>query len=71
MTIGTIHGPEWYDDDRDDEEGAWNIENACIDCGEQGVGEVCGQCGMPLCVQHAETGAGFCSRHPDKNFKGF
>ena len=59
----------FYDDD-------WGEDvsdplNACIDCGAEGIGEVCGQCGMPLCVMHAETGAGFCSQHPDKHFRGF
>ena len=57
-------------------DGGWDEEvfdpfSACIDCGEQSCGDVCAQCGMPLCMEHAEGGAGFCRAHPDEHFRGY
>ena len=65
------YAESFFDDDWEDEEEVRNVENTCVDCGEQSVGDACAQCGMPLCVMCAECGAGFCELHPDKNFKGF
>jgi len=59
-------------DEEDDEEEVnwWDVFEIC-ECGAHTIGETCGQCGMPLCPMCFECGCGFCSQHPDKNFKGY
>lgn len=54
-------GPEdaWDADD--------NTDPSCS-CGRETIGEGCQQCGSPLCPICFETGAGFCSGHPDKDY---
>lgn len=37
-------------------------------CGRKTAGEGCEQCGQPLCPMCFETGAGFCSGHPDRDY---
>jgi hypothetical protein len=43
----------------------WDMEDYCIDCQRATVGEVCQQCGAPICPMCYEVGAGFCNEHPD------
>jgi hypothetical protein len=53
-----------------------NFENTCFYeykngeiCADATAGDVCDQCGIPLCPMHAETGAMFCNKHPDANYE--
>jgi len=62
--------PHPYADDGFGDED-WDFEKACINCGGQSVGDVCAQCGMPLCPMCGECGAGFCHDHPNEHFQGF
>ena len=57
-----------YEDDERDE---GSVYEACIECGDKSVGDICDQCGMPLCPMHYELGAGFCKDHPNKHFRGW
>lgn len=38
-------------------------------CGRETAGESCEQCGQPLCPMCSECGAGFCSGHPDADYR--
>lgn len=53
---------EWFDDSDDD------YPPLCS-CGRMSCAEACEQCGAPLCPMCFETGAGFCSKHPDDNYQ--
>ena len=37
-------------------------------CSQSTAGDSCDQCGIPLCMEHAEGGAGFCNKHPDVDY---
>lgn len=52
-----LTGPHEYTDEDD--------PVACS-CGRETAGEGCGQCGEDLCPMCYESGAGFCSKHPDE-----
>lgn len=44
-------------------------EDRCSACGRSTVGEVCQQCGRPLCSICVETRAGFCIDCPTEDYK--
>lgn len=42
--------------------------DACIDCGSPHVVDGCQCCGGWLCIEHSETGAGFCRKCPTQEW---
>jgi len=61
---------EGGDDDPDDDYPAdVDDDDPVCACGRAWAGEACGQCGAALCPMCFETGAGFCSKHPDEHYR--
>lgn len=57
--------PEWIDSILD------GCGNRCWCCGQSTAGEVCQQCGKPLCSMCVETRAGFCMDCPTEDYKPY
>ena len=55
----------------DDEEELFSLDDYCVDCRRDAIGDHCQQCGSPLCPMCFETGVGFCKDHPDEHFEGY
>lgn len=42
-------------------------EDACVECGEEAIHFWCHSCGRPLCAEHQERGAGYCSDYAGRD----
>lgn len=56
-------------DDLNDDDFEPEESGHCVQCSRPTSGDVCEECGLPLCPMCSECGAGFYNKHPSPNYQ--